>query len=240
MSAANNCRFYSCIVCSVQHCFLFLCYHLFLSFSSKLNFNSLCTLALTHSLKVNRGFFHYKWINNIKRLLINTCMKTWSELFCCRCAASGTEGHWSCSPDMWQSCHLVQQPQESGRHLSKGSMGAHGNNQGVMSALGRACVHEWLRQDTGPLNMTYTLSFIIVFSVGLSVTDDFDARLFWQLSDYSRGNLDPLHKNCDYFWLVCQKILLSKAQSRQWDGCCGSAIFSKGCHVRKASVSLIP
>lgn len=176
-----------------------------------------------------------------KRLLINTCMKRRSEVFCCCCrASSGAEGHRSRSPDMWQSCPLVQQPQERGRHLSKGSMGAHGNNRGVMSALGRACVLERLRQDTGPLNMTYTLSFIIAFSCGLSVRDDFDALLLWQLNDYSRGNLVPLHKNCDYFWLVCQKILFSKAQSRQWDGWCGSVIFPKSRHVRKASVSLIP
>lgn len=106
--------------------------------------------------------------------------------------------------------------------------------------LAKACVLEWLRQDTGPLNMTYTLSFIIAFSCGLSVRDDFDALLLWQLNDYSRGNLVPLHKNCDYFWLVCQKILFSKAQSRQWDGWCGSVIFPKSRHVRKASVSLIP
>ena len=108
---------------------------------------------------------------------------------------------------MWQSCHLVQQPQERGRHLSKGSTGAHGNNRGVMSPLGRACVHEWLRRDTAPLNVTYTLSFIIVSrlwhcALGLSVWDDVDAARLWQLNDYSRGNLVPLHKKL-WLFLTC-------------------------------------
>lgn len=89
----------------------------------------------------------------------------------------GTEGHRSCSPDMWQSCHSVQQPQERGRHLSKGSAGAHGNKRGVMSPLGRACVHEWLRRDTAPLNVTYTLSFIIVSR--LLTLSDSDAAPFF-------------------------------------------------------------
>lgn len=35
--------------------------------------------------------------------------------------------------------------------------------------------------------------------------------ILWQVNDYGQGNLPRLHKNCDYSWLVCQKILLSKA-----------------------------
>lgn len=150
----------------------------------------------------------------------------------CRCrAASGTEGHRSCSPDMWQSCHLVQQPQERGRHLSKGSTGAHGNNRGVMSPLGRACVHEWLRRDTAPLNVTYTLSFIMVSrlwhsALGLSVSDDVDAARLWQLSDYSRGNLvPPALKTAIIPDLFVRRFCFSKAYSRRWDGWCGSVIF---------------
>lgn len=46
------------------------------------------------------------------------------------------------------------------------------------------------------LNVTYTLSFIIVSrlwrsSPGLAVRADFDASLLWQLNDYSWGNLLP-------------------------------------------------
>lgn len=121
----------------------------------------------------------------------------------------GTEGHRSCSPDMWQSCHSVQQPQERGRHLSKGSAGAHGNRRGVMSPLGRACVHEWLRRDTAPLNVTYTLSFIIVSRL-LTLSDSDAAPILWRLNDYSRGNLHRKKKNVIIPRLVCQKILFLK------------------------------
>lgn len=57
------------------------------------------------------------------------------------------------------------------------------------------------------LNVTYTLSFIIVsqlwrLSPGLAVRADFDSSLLWQPNDYSRGNLLPLHRNL-WLFLTC-------------------------------------
>lgn len=162
-------------------------------------------------------------------------MKTWSERpFLLLLALPRCFGDWGTSvlqPRHVTEFHLVQQPQERGRHLSKGSTGAHGNNRGVMSPLGRACVHEWLRRDTAPLNVTYTLSFIMVSrlwhsALGLSVSDDVDAARLWQLSDYSRGNLvPPALKTAIIPDLFVRRFCFSKAYSQRWDGWCGSVIF---------------
>lgn len=43
-----------------------------------------------------------------------------------------------------------EQERERGRHLSKGSTGAHGNNRCVMTPHGRAGVHERLSRDAAP------------------------------------------------------------------------------------------
>lgn len=140
-------------------------------------------------------------------------------------------------------------PRERGQHLSKGSTGAHGNNRGVMSLVGRACVHEWLRPDTAPLNVTYTLRCIIVSRLWHSPLWTLVLGRLWRAPPLTRPffdiwTLEVIYSPCTKTAIVPDlfvrkffspklKVSDEMADVDQW-------YFSKSRCVRKASLSLIP